>query len=614
MVGNARAPPWSRFAVLAVGATFLLIGVAGALVYGYFLSDLHGADGTVFILLLVQSLVVAALGAALMATAKTYGGAGVPRLKPIVILFSLAILATAAVDFYINSQGARGSVLTEGIMLLLVGLGGLAAGVLSFTPSPNQRNGLIVGAAGAFLLFITFMIRDNAVSGFSGFAFSRTSAVDLVPGLVSHGPEAVFKLLAILVAAIVAATWAKMQHPSGRALVVLGLGAAVVMLGIGLLIGAMNGFGDKPLDNMSAEPGMVATAQVVFFVSLLTGLAAAILVAGAALAPSLAALNHFSSPQQAGAPGQPSPAILGFSSRSEPGGAAGPEVQPYRTQAGPGGQGNFMADKARVGAALAGGAVLLVLIAMFMPIKSMNAFIVTVNAGVWSVDGQAMGQGHSMSYMQGCGSERDCDSAGMTMAAIGGPLLALGGVLALAACLLLLKRRTRLAAPLSFIGMASIVTGLLLLSVGIDQALKGAGMQISGGFYVTMLAAALLAAAGVMARQAMRNPQGMMPTAYAESSPPGQSFGNPAPWNQPPPQTMPAYAAPSYAAPAQPAPPAPVLEYARAPPPVARPAPVASRPVAAQPAGRLMQCPKCSTQVAVLEGAKPVCTNCGFGA
>lgn len=303
MAGTQNPPAWSRFAVLALGATLLLVGGSAVLSSIYWLSELEGEDATMFVLQLIQSALVAGLGAVLIGTASSYS-AGAPRFKPAVLLFSLVLLATAALGFYLNSEFEGSGYLTEAILLTLVGLGGLAAVMMSNPASPNRHNAPIVGAVSALLLFITYLVRDDAVNGFGAFFALLFGPSGFIPGLVGHGAEAVFKLLAILVASSMAVAWPKMQQGPGRALVVLLLGAAAVMLAIGLLIGAIDGFKLKPLDDLDGAPGLIVTAQVLFFLSLLTGLAAALLIAGAGLIPSLAALAHFTSPTpQAGAAG-----------------------------------------------------------------------------------------------------------------------------------------------------------------------------------------------------------------------------------------------------------------------------------------------------------------------
>lgn len=309
--------------MLALGATLLLVGGSAVLSSIYWLSELEGEDATMFVLELIQSALVVGLGAVLIRTASSYS-VGAPRFKPAVLLFSLVILATAALAFYINSEFEGSGYLTEAILLTLVGLGGLAAVMMSNPPSPNHHNAPVVGAVSALLLFITYLVRDDAVSEFGAFFGLLFGPSGFIPGLVGQGAEAVFKLLAILVASTMAVAWPKMQQGPGRALVVLLLGAAAVMLAIGLLIGAVDGFKLKPLDDLDGAPGLIVTAQVLFFLSLLTGLAAALLIAGAGLIPTLAALAHFTGPTpQAGA--------AGWSSASAPVAPAAPVLATVRS-------------------------------------------------------------------------------------------------------------------------------------------------------------------------------------------------------------------------------------------------------------------------------------------
>lgn len=325
---DKSAWPWGHYAALAVGAAFLFVGASGALFDAYILSELGGEPETMFVLKLIQSLMVVGLGVVFLMTAKSYGGAQVPHLKPAVVVFSLAILATAALNFNLNSEFEEGAYLAEAILLTLVGLGGLVAVKMTGKPSPNLANGLIIGAASAILLFIVSLTRDSVLNEYAEiFMYLGLGASGFIPGLVGHGTEAVFKLLAIMAAAVAAAAWPMAREASGRAITALILYAAGVMLAIGLLIGAVGGLGGKPLSNLDGAPELIVTSQVMLFLSFLVGLAAALLIGGATITPGWTALNHLTSqPQRAGTSRGPlatrlagsPPAAVGTPETSEP--------------------------------------------------------------------------------------------------------------------------------------------------------------------------------------------------------------------------------------------------------------------------------------------------------
>jgi len=119
-----------------------------------------------FVMQLIQAVMVTLVGVAFMMTAGTYGMGQAPRLKSVVLFFSLAILATAALGYYLHSELEEGAYLTEAILLTIVGLGGLAAVIMSGQPKPNQHNAPIVGALSAGLLFVAFLVRDELLERF----------------------------------------------------------------------------------------------------------------------------------------------------------------------------------------------------------------------------------------------------------------------------------------------------------------------------------------------------------------------------------------------------------------------------------------------------------------
>lgn len=203
-------------------------------------------------------------------------------------------------------------------------------------------------------------------------------------------------------------------------------------------------------------------------------------------------------------------------------------------------------------------AVLVAAVVMLVPFKSLSLFGVSLNANVWN----ASGAGETHAYFEGCEpDDTECNSTDLLLAALGGPVLAVAMLVAIAGLLGSLRSRG-IGASLAFTALGIGIVSFVLLLIGIDRTFDNS-VDPAAGFYLFFIFFALLIAAGVV---------GLIPAPNRAVNP--------------------------YAAQAAPA----------------ASAPLAAAPTNAPPGTRRVKCPRCGTVVAHDPAFKPVCPGCGFGA